>query len=176
MPETTYMVIDARHDHSIRIPRPDLSDKIGTPNACNKCHTDRTPEWVSSEIKKWNSKGNKGFQDYGETLHAARNGELNAEELLVKLAGDESSPTIARATALKELESYLSPASITSLENGLMSDDPLIRIGALDALQAAPPDVKFRLAFELLSDPLLAVRLKAVGVLTTVPRDSFTNR
>ncbi|HJZ04763.1 MAG TPA: multiheme c-type cytochrome, partial [Patescibacteria group bacterium] len=33
MPVTTYMVIDPRHDHSIRIPRPDLSVKIGTPNA-----------------------------------------------------------------------------------------------------------------------------------------------
>ncbi len=31
MPTRTYMVIDDRRDHSIRIPRPDLSVKLGTP-------------------------------------------------------------------------------------------------------------------------------------------------
>jgi hypothetical protein len=34
MPTTTYMVIDPRHDHSLRVPRPDLSIKLGTPNPC----------------------------------------------------------------------------------------------------------------------------------------------
>ncbi|MCA9145321.1 MAG: tetratricopeptide repeat protein [Planctomycetaceae bacterium] len=41
MPETTYMAVDERRDHSLRIPRPDLSVKIGTPNACTRCHLDR---------------------------------------------------------------------------------------------------------------------------------------
>ncbi|MGD9290577.1 MAG: multiheme c-type cytochrome, partial [Desulfobacterales bacterium] len=38
MPERPYMVIDYRADHSFRIPRPDLSVELGTPNACNRCH------------------------------------------------------------------------------------------------------------------------------------------
>ena len=38
MPARTYMVVDQRHDHSFRVPRPDLSVKLGTPNACNDCH------------------------------------------------------------------------------------------------------------------------------------------
>src|SRR5262249_6680361 len=38
MPTRTYMVIDVRRDHSFRVPRPDLSLKYGTPNACNQCH------------------------------------------------------------------------------------------------------------------------------------------
>ena len=42
MPARTYMVVDRRHDHSFRVPRPDLSAKLGTPNACNDCHTDKT--------------------------------------------------------------------------------------------------------------------------------------
>lgn len=174
MPETNYMVIDARRDHSIRVPRPDLSDKIGTPNACNKCHSDRTPEWAASEIKNWNGGGNKGFQNYGETLHAARNGEFNAEELLVKLADDESSPSIARATALKELEGYISPYSLASVEKGLKSKDQLIRGAALDSLQATPPDIRLGLAFNLLNDPILAVRMKAAATLAGVPSENLT--
>ena len=38
MPPTTYMAVDARHDHSLRVPRPDLSLKLDTPNACTGCH------------------------------------------------------------------------------------------------------------------------------------------
>ncbi len=38
MPATTYMDVDPRRDHSLRIPRPDLSIQLGTPNACVACH------------------------------------------------------------------------------------------------------------------------------------------
>jgi len=38
MPATTYMDVDPRRDHSFRIPRPDLSVQLGTPNACSGCH------------------------------------------------------------------------------------------------------------------------------------------
>ena len=52
---TTYMVVDPRHDHSLRVPRPDLSVKFGTPNACNGCHTNRDARWAAnaSEPMVW---------------------------------------------------------------------------------------------------------------------------
>ena len=174
MAVTTYMIIDDRHDHSIRIPRPDLTVKTGAPNACNKCHADRTPEWAASEIKSWGGENNKGFQNYGETLYEARNGTPGAEELLVELANDDSAPSIARATALNELAGYLSPFSIEAVQKGLSNDDPLIRGAALDALEAAPPDTRTGIAFGLLNDPVLAVRIKAVTVLASVPQENMT--
>jgi predicted CXXCH cytochrome family protein len=50
MPARTYMVIDRRHDHSFRVPRPDISAKLGTPNTCKDCHTDKSAEWAASAI------------------------------------------------------------------------------------------------------------------------------
>jgi tetratricopeptide (TPR) repeat protein len=41
MPQTTYMAVDPRRDHSFRIPRPDLSVQLGTPNSCTGCHLGR---------------------------------------------------------------------------------------------------------------------------------------
>jgi tetratricopeptide (TPR) repeat protein len=38
MPQTTYMEVDPRRDHSLRVPRPDLSVQFHTPNACTGCH------------------------------------------------------------------------------------------------------------------------------------------
>lgn len=46
MPVRIYMVVDQRHDHGFRVPRPDLSAKIGTPNACNDCHETPAYQWL----------------------------------------------------------------------------------------------------------------------------------
>jgi Flp pilus assembly protein TadD len=174
MPTTKYMVIDARHDHSIRIPSPDLSLKIGSPNACNKCHIDRTSEWADENINKWYVKRYKGYQTYSEAFYSGRTGAPLAEELLVKIAMDTNSPNIARATALKELNRYLSPLSIESVRLGLGSDDPMIRAGALDALEAVESGVRLQLAFNLLNDPVRAVRVKAITTLASAPKDQLT--
>lgn len=171
---TKYMVIDPRHDHSIRIPRPDLSIKIGTPNACNKCHSDRTSQWAEGQINKWYSPQRKGYQNYAEALYAGRTGVPSAEESLAKLAKDTTSPNIVRATALSELHRYLSPASIDAVKFGLSSGDPMIRAAALDALEAMEPGVRLQLAFNLLNDPVRAVRIKAITILASAPKDQLT--
>ncbi|MGI9590913.1 MAG: multiheme c-type cytochrome, partial [Myxococcota bacterium] len=46
MPARTYMGVDVRHDHSFRIPRPDLSVALGTTNACSDCHAERPASWA----------------------------------------------------------------------------------------------------------------------------------
>ena len=50
MPATTYMEVDSRRDHSLRIPRPDLSSQLGSPNACTGCHLE--PERLSPEKRE----------------------------------------------------------------------------------------------------------------------------
>ncbi|HML94003.1 MAG TPA: tetratricopeptide repeat protein [Thermodesulfobacteriota bacterium] len=174
MSETMYMQIDGRRDHSIRMPRPDLTVKIGVPNACGKCHADRSPEWAASEISGWKGSSDTGHQDYAEALHAGRTGEAGAEGLLGDLAGNESAPSIARATALKNLGGYLSPSSLGVIGEGLKSGDSLMRGAALDALYHAPPETRLALALPLLKDPVLGVRIKAASVLAGVPKGNMT--
>jgi hypothetical protein len=174
MPTTNYMVIQPRHDHSIRVLRPDLSVKIGASNACNKCHSDRTPKWADENINKWYAKRYRGYQTYAEALYDSRTGASSAEGLLVRLADDEGSPDIARATALSELNRYLSPSSIEAVRLDLSNDDPMVRASALDALELAEPAVRLRLAFNLLNDPVRAVRIKAAPALASVPVDRLT--
>ena len=38
MPAKTYMVVDPRHDHGFKVPRPDLAARTGAPDACTGCH------------------------------------------------------------------------------------------------------------------------------------------
>ncbi|MCC9602727.1 HEAT repeat domain-containing protein [Stieleria sp. JC731] len=66
MPETTYMEVDPRRDHSIRVPRPDLSVSLGTPNACSRCH-------VQDQLKNLAPEQKSRFEayDYARWLRVA---------------------------------------------------------------------------------------------------------
>jgi hypothetical protein len=95
------MVIDERRDHSIRIPQPDLSIKLGTPNACNQCHGDKSAQWASNAINKWYGHSPSGLQRFAESLHNGAEGAPGAQRALVALALNRGQPSIARATAFR---------------------------------------------------------------------------
>ena len=173
MPVRTYMTVDRRHDHSFRIPRPDVSAKLGTPNACTDCHTDKSAEWAASAVERWYGPDRKGYQTYAEALRAAWADQPNAEKLLAAVAADGGTPGIARATALAELNSYASPATVDLARAGLADPDPMVRIGALDMLDGIPAAQVWQIASPLLADPSPGVRIRAAGLLASVPVGSL---
>ena len=111
MPTRTYMVVDPRHDHSLRVPRPDLSVKLGTPNACNNCHTDKSAEWAAAAVENWHGPNREGFQNYADAFHAAWSDQADAATLLDAVAADANAPAFARASALTELGPVSRPAN-----------------------------------------------------------------
>ncbi|MDH3638048.1 MAG: multiheme c-type cytochrome, partial [Gammaproteobacteria bacterium] len=116
MPSRTYMVIDERRDHSFRIPRPDLSDQLGTPDVCTSCHQGRTPDWAASVIKtQWGGQAAER-PHFGVAIHAGQNGALDAENQLMALAQNPNQPSIARASAVQLLQNYISPLSLPTIQ------------------------------------------------------------
>jgi predicted CXXCH cytochrome family protein len=169
MPVRTYMVVDRRHDHSFRVPRPDLSVKVGTPNACNDCHGDKPAAWAAAAIEGWHGASRKGLQAYAEAFQAAWTNQPDAAALLAVVASDRNAPAIARAGALRELGSRLSPSNIELARRGLADADPMVRIGALDMLEGVPPAQLWPLVSPLLADPSRGVRIRAVALAAAVP-------
>jgi predicted CXXCH cytochrome family protein len=169
MPARTYMVIDPRHDHSFRVPRPDLSVKLGTPNACNDCHQNKSAQWAAAAVEGWFGPHREGFQNYAEAFHAAWTGQPDAERLLSAVASDGNTPAFVRASALSELSAYVSHINISLARKGLSDPDPMVRIGALDMLEPVPANRLWPLVSSLQSDPIRGVRIKAVSVLAAVP-------
>jgi predicted CXXCH cytochrome family protein len=170
MPASTFMVIDKRHDHSLRIPRPDLSVKLGTPNACSGCHTDKSAEWAASTIEQWHGPNRKGFQNYAEAFHASWADRADAAALLAAVAAaNPATPAIARASALTELRSRVSPANIELARRGVTDPDPMVRIAALDMLEGIAGNRVWPFVSPLLSDPSRGVRVRAVSLLAGVP-------
>ncbi len=77
MPERTYMAVDPRRDHSLRVPRPDLSVSIGTPNACSGCH-------VKDQLKDLPAEKTQSLNEYADWLQQAQDGDQEIAGLLAK--------------------------------------------------------------------------------------------
>jgi len=173
MPARKFMVIDQRHDHSFRVPRPDLSAALGTDNACTDCHTDKTAQWAAASIEEWYGPERKGFQTFGPAFHAAWTGAPDAQALLAAVAGDPGTPAFVRASALEELTAYPSAETAALVREGLADPDPLVRIAALDHLETAPPAQLWPLVSPLLSDSVRGVRIEAGFLLGGMPHQDL---
>jgi Flp pilus assembly protein TadD len=165
MPMRTYMVVDPRHDHSLRIPRPDLSVKLGTPNACNQCHGKQSAQWAADAIAQWTGKPPHGFQKFGEALHAGSVGAPGARGTLLTVIDDKTQPAIARASALDRLGRMLTPATLDAVTRSLNDADPQVRLAAVDALANTEPAVRRQYLVRMLDDPVRGVRISAARAL-----------
>lgn len=169
MPPRNYMVVDPRHDHSFRIPRPDLSVQLGTPNACNQCHADQDAAWADEQTKQWYGRIATGYQQFTHALHAGRQGDSNAGALLAGQINDVETPDIARASAISTLSSYLDQSTFTVMQQGLEDEDAMVRMASVGALEGLQPAMLVQLVFPLLDDQVRSVRIEAARVLAPVP-------
>ena len=174
MPPKNYMVVDPRHDHSMRIPRPDLSVKLGTPNACTNCHTDRDASWAAGQVKTWYGDLLPGYQTYAETLHAARRDAPGAGKALARVVSGSDRPDIARATAVAELGPNLSRATFEVFIEALEDASPMLRLAGTRVLDSLPDELRIPLATRRLDDPVRTVRMEAARVLASVPQEALT--
>ena len=160
----TYMGNDFRRDHSFRIPRPDQTVNYGTPNACNECHTDKSPEWASQFINV--KYGNDRDDHFSDLLLAGFNGDQAA---YFRLASQKKYPDIARATALNLYSNQqLSLLELSEIKDFLKDPSTLIRTEAVHAFEkSGRPD--YAEAIEpLLLDSVRMVRIAAARYFNTV--------
>jgi Flp pilus assembly protein TadD len=174
MPAKTYMIVDKRRDHSFRIPRPDLTLSLGTPNTCTACHTDRSAAWAAQKVAEWFPKGRQTRPHYGIALQAGRAGSSDAEQQLDRLILDRSQPAMARASALLLLPDYASAASEPAVVAALGDPNPLVRSTAPRALSSASSQATLKAALPLFGDPIRAVRIEAARALSGVDPQAMT--
>jgi tetratricopeptide (TPR) repeat protein len=174
MPEQPYMVIDYRADHSLRVPRPDLSQSLGVPNSCSQsgCHDDQTLEWNVDAYTKWYGEARKPH--YGSVLAAGRDGDPEAQDDLIALAQDPLAATIVRATALRALAAYPPGRNLPVMRRALVDEEALLRHTAVEAVAEESPTVLAEMLAPLLFDPVRAVRMRAATRLAGVSQEFLT--
>lgn len=169
MPETVYMGVDPRRDHSMRVPRPDLSLVLETPNACNQCHSDRDAQWALDALRDWGVQ----FRDTGR--HPARafaridSGDNRAAPQLAQIAAEPGNATIWRATAMEALGRVGGRPALQTATQLLYDDDPMLRASTVRALDFLPPHQRYQLMQALLDDENKTVRMEVAASLAGVP-------
>ncbi|WP_439106547.1 tetratricopeptide repeat protein [Congregibacter sp.] len=169
MPAQTYMGVDARRDHSMRIPRPDLSVMIGTPNACSQCHSDQSSQWALDALRDWGTDFGNSSKHPAVAMAALQRGDSRAVPSLLDLANDDTAAAIWRATALDRVSSSGSQAALDVAQGLLISDDPLLRISAVRAMQQLPVARRYLALAPLIKDPVTGVRMEVAMSLASVP-------
>ncbi len=169
MPGKLYMGNDLRHDHSFRVPRPDLSVKYGTPNACSNCHKDKSEKVLADAIIKWY--GPKRKYHYAEDLIPGSRLDAESEKHLTKLIDNKYVPKIIKATATFYLGSIPTQTSLNTILARLASKEAQIRYRALRSLATFPAENWMDAVGPLLSDKVRAVRIAAADLYITIPLD-----
>lgn len=169
MPSRDYMVVDPRRDHSMRVPRPDLSVVVGTPNACTQCHGDKSDEWALDRLRAWGVEFRDTASHPARHLAMLRRGDSRGVPGLLELARDPQAAPIWRATALVEAGYTGSRASLELAVSLLQDRDPMLRWSAVQALEQLPLEQRYRLLAQHMEDDNLTVRMEVARVLASVP-------
>ncbi len=161
MPQTTYMQRHRRHDHGFTIPDPLLTKKFNIPNACNRCHQDKSVDWALAYSDQWyGAKMNRSTRTRAEWIARAQQNDPAARAGLLDLLAREES-AYWRAALLGLLAPWAAEPEITAvLKRSLEHTNDLVRGAAAHALEPAlsVPGVTEALRRRL-GDPSLSVRL-----------------
>ncbi|RLA26444.1 MAG: hypothetical protein DRR11_19805 [Gammaproteobacteria bacterium] len=167
MPPTTYMQVDPRHDHSFRIPRPDLGIRFDAPDACTNCHVKKSQEWAADVLRSHDKLQDKE-DHWQQKLALIMNMQPGTRELILELSADKTVPAIVRASVIVQAKFFGDAALIEKLAEQAGSDDSLVRWAVARLLQTAPAPVVAKYASRLIEDPLKAVRIDAASAMAPV--------
>jgi predicted CXXCH cytochrome family protein len=175
MPGRFYMGNDFRRDHSFRVPRPDLTVKYNTPNACNDCHQEKDAQWADLAVADWFGKKRKSH--FSEVLAQSQAQPEIVIEPLLKLLNNQAEPAIARASAAQILAplTYIQTVLI-GMKNALTDQDALVRTIAAQGFVDIPVSDKLQPLLSLLDDPVRSVRITAARGLIEIQTDQIPQK
>jgi tetratricopeptide (TPR) repeat protein len=169
MPQTVYMQRHVRHDHGFTIPDPLLTQQFGIPNACNRCHADKTVAWALEYTEQWyGAKMERPYRQRAQTVARARAGDPAARGALLTMLRSDAYP-YWRAVAANLLERWSAePEVVAALTQSLSDTNALVRQNVVQSLgtlgEVLTPELRAALE-SCLRDPARNVRVVAAQAL-----------
>ncbi len=165
MPITKYMVRDPRRDHGFTSPDPLLTKEHGIPNACSRCHTDKSLEWNIEWAEKWyGDRLERRSRHRARLVARARQMDDAALPALLEMARSEEIDAW-RAALIGVLQPWFHRPEVRALvEESLKHPSPMVRSIAVRLLSPAQDAIP--LIGPLQSDPSALVRVDAAWAAT----------
>lgn len=159
MPGRIYMGNDFRRDHSLRVPRPDLSLRYNVPNACQNCHADKGIPWQVKAVQA--HFGSRRKAHFSEPMLAYDQGNQAAGAELLRMVQDTAQNPTVQAMALRYMEGSGIPSWENVLTEALKSPHAQVRHIAVRSMQGFPAGARLTQLLPLLSDKVRSVRAQA---------------
>ncbi len=103
MSTVNWRLLMRRRDHTFRPPVPELTSRLGIPNACNECHDDKTPEWAAAQMDRWYGDADRGRRsrelERVVTFTAGAGGDARTLPSLASVVVDRRRDPVTRASA-----------------------------------------------------------------------------
>jgi len=165
MATTNYMQRAPRHDHGWLKPDPLLTQELGIPNACSKCHSDKPMEWAITHAETWyGPKLDSRQRTRARAVAAGQSGQPDATALLALLKAEDIPAW--RATYLELLLPVNTDSAVLAVATeSLTARDPLERAAAVRLLSGTPQAAN--LLKPRLQDEVRSVRLDAAWALSS---------
>ncbi|HEY9547216.1 MAG TPA: ammonia-forming cytochrome c nitrite reductase subunit c552, partial [Solimonas sp.] len=178
MPTVTYMGVDARRDHSFRLPRPLLEANTGSADACRSCHRDQTASWAQKAIDSWALPAPRpsDAEHFANAFHAVDQGLASDSSALVTIATDNGLADIVRGSAALRLGNVPDRKAMQEIGSLLHDKSWLMRLGAVRATESFPTPIKWQLLQPQLDEPVAAVRYVLAEQLAGVPLQDLPAR
>jgi predicted CXXCH cytochrome family protein len=175
MPSKKYMIVDPRRDHSFRVPRPDLSVKLKTRNACTDCHNNKSAKWATKHVRQWYPEGRSGTPHFADLFTKARQQSLDEEtrNALIELALNDDKSSIVRATSISLLDQTIETAELAKALPLLQADEAHIRVAAVQMFRGTPDHIRYKHLVPMLKDRAKSVRISAARELLNLSADKF---
>lgn len=155
-----------RTDHSMLPPSPAATIAFKSPNACNECHKDKTPQWADETVRTWRKR------DYqAAVLHraglidAARNRDWSKLPEMLDYVTSKDRYEIFATSLIRLVQASGDPRVVPALLKAIKDPSPLIRSAVATALQNVPTEESVLALVEAAGDDYRLVRVRAAASL-----------
>jgi tetratricopeptide (TPR) repeat protein len=174
MPKTMFGSMN-RSDHSFRPPMPEATIRFSSPNACNMCHTDKTPQWANNVVKK---RKNGNYQNetiaWATLLNSARKDDWRRLDDMLQIIRKNELNQVVVASFVRVLDRCAKPEKWPVIIEALQNPSPLVRASAANGLVANNTDASRTALVKAAADEYRLVRVAAAYALSQFPAESFS--
>lgn len=177
-PTREYVGRFLRSDHSFRPPMPAATIKFGSPNACNICHEDKSPEWADQIVRK---RKNGNYQEetlyWAQLIKEARNNEWRRLDEMLNIIDKNRFNEIVSVSLLRLLASCPDNKKWNTIINAAAANSsPLARSAAANTLAFYNSEDAKKALLKGTTDQYRLVRISAAASLATYDPGRFTTK
>ena len=165
-----------RSDHSFRPPMPEATIKFGSPNSCNQCHDDKSPEWANEIVKM---RPNGDYQEetlyWAQLIEEAREGEWAHLDEMLEIIEENKYNKVVVASFIRLLANCPDDKKWdTVIAATNENESPLVRAAAASSLTGNTSENAKNALVAAAADDFRLVRVSAVASLAGYEENRFT--